>query len=421
MSRSLRIAAAIWLSVGVAVSVRTLINPESHTVFPILSGGVEHWWSDRPLYADYKPLDFFRYPPPLAVFFSPLSLLGLRAGGVVWAWLSLAVYGAGLWEFARRVLPVRWTDSRLSVYLCLGLLGGLRGLWNAQSNALVIGLLLLGTAAAVNRRWWQSAFFLAGATMLKLTPIAPVLLLCALWPRRLTPRLAVALAVLAAVPFLTRPPTVATDHYREWAVHLTESAHERWPGFRDAWTVWQVLRQYAAGVSGVPWLKEPLDSSVYRAIQLLTAFAVLVWSQRLRRRGVPERELVSCTLAAGLAWLMLFGPAVEHPTYVLLAPVLCWAVLAAGRATGQRVLIGTSFGLVMVLGWGSLTRPWLETLPVLLTALPVGTALFGVWLIGEKGRRVHAPRNAQRTGTSWLVLPLLGSPLPESVGVNRSR
>jgi hypothetical protein len=390
-SRPLRLVVALWLAVGIAVSVRTVIRPDSHTIFPILADGVEHWWHDQPLYADYKPLDYFRYPPSFAVFLSPFGWLGLRLGGVVWTWLGLAVYGAGLWTFARRVLPVQWTDGRLAVYMTLGLFGGLRGLWNAQSNALIVGLLLLGSAAIVSRRWWSAAFLLAGATMIKVTPIAPALLLCALWPRALTPRFAVTLAVLAVAPFLTRPPDVVVNHYRDWGQHLTATSHERWPGFRDAYTVWQVGREYAAGVRGVPWLKEPLDSTVYRGLQLLTAFAALTWSQWVQRRAVSERESISRTLAVGMAWLMLFGPSSEHATYVFLAPVLCWAFLAAGQETWRRVLIGTAFALVMLLGWGSLTRPWLDALPVLLLALPLGTALFVVWLVpvsrGPKGVR----------------------------------
>jgi hypothetical protein len=396
LSRSLRLATTVWIIAGVAVNVRTLVRPDSHTTFPVLAGSVEHWWADQPLYAEYKPLDYFRYPPPFPVFFSPLALLGPRAGGVLWAWLSLAAYGAGLWVFARYVLPVRWSDARLAVYLVLGLIGGTRGLWNGQSNAFVVGLLLLGTAAVVQRRWWLAAFLLGGATMVKLTPIAPVLLLCTLWPRRLTLPFVAALAVYAAVPFLTRPPAVVVDHYREWAQHLRETSRERWPGFRDAYTVWQVTRQSLAGVKGIPWLREPLDAPLYRALQLLAALAALVWSQRLRRQLVTEREVVTRTLAAGLAWLMLFGPAVEHAGYAFLAPVLCWAFLESGRGMGRRALIGTAFGLVMVLGWGSLTRSLLDALPVLLAALPVGTALFAVWLvlpdsrIADAGdRRVH--------------------------------
>src|SRR5262245_43673311 len=144
IARPLLLALAIWIVAGIAIGIRAIVQPYKHTVFPILAAGAEHWWNDEPLYDNYAPLAYFRYPPALAVAFTPLAWLGPRVGGVLWGWLNLAVYAAGLWAFARRVLPVTWSDGRLAVYLGLGLLGGLRGLWNGQSNALITGLLLLG-------------------------------------------------------------------------------------------------------------------------------------------------------------------------------------------------------------------------------------------------------------------------------------
>src|SRR3954454_13280782 len=109
LSRPLRLVPALWVVVGVAISVRTAVSPDRHTVYPVFLNGAAHWLHDEPVYADYKPLDYFRYPPVFAVAFAPLAPLDLVAGGVLWAWLNLAVYGAGLWAFARRVLPVTWT------------------------------------------------------------------------------------------------------------------------------------------------------------------------------------------------------------------------------------------------------------------------------------------------------------------------
>jgi hypothetical protein len=375
----LRRVLLLWLALGTALSLRTLYRPDSHTVFPVLAGSADHWWADQPLYADYEPLDYFRYPPAFAVFVTPLAALGHRAGGVLWSWLSLAIYGAGLWSFAREVLPRHWSPERTACFLALGALGGLRGLWNGQSNALVVGLLLLGSAALLRRRWWRAAFLIGGSVSVKLTPLAPALLLCTLWPRRLAGRLAVALAVMAAIPFLTRPPDVVLHQYRDWLAHLAGSSHERWPGFRDAWTVWQVLRPFGSEPGPIN-LKEPLDSPVYRALQLLTAAAALGWCLWQRRRAPSRRWLVTVTLSMGLTWLMLFGPAVEHATYVFLAPPLCWALLEEQHGSAGRWLIRMAFVLIMLLGWGTLTRPLLDRLPLLLVALPLGAALFLVWL-----------------------------------------
>ena len=237
----IRRALLLWLVVAVVVAVRILIEPESHTIFPVLAGSCSHWWTDQPLYADYAPLDYFRYPPSFAVAFTPLWAVGPRAGGVLWSLLGAGVFVLGLWRFLRDVAPSTWTPAREAAFLALGALGALRGLWNAQSNALAVGLLLLAAAALVRRRWWTAAAVLAGSVLIKLTPLAPALLLCALQPRRLSGRLALFLAAGLLLPFLTRPPDIVFNHYREWLNQMAATGAERWPGFRDAWTVWLVF------------------------------------------------------------------------------------------------------------------------------------------------------------------------------------
>jgi hypothetical protein len=387
---ALRLVLRLWVVVAIAVGVRTLLRPNSHTVFPIFAASAVHWWADQSLYAEYEPLDHFRYPPVFPVLITPFNSLGLCAGGLLWSWVSMALYLAGLRRFARDVLPGVWPRRRLAAFLALALLGALRGLWNAQSNALVIGLLLLGGSSLVRRRWWRAAFLLAAAVWIKLTPLALALLLCALWPGRLGGRFLVALACLALVPFLTRPPEVVLGHYREWGAHLVQSGRERWPGFRDGWTVWQVTQRLARGEPGVPPLKDTLDSEGYRMVQLVTALSVLAWCLWQGRRG-GTRWRVHMTFGIGLAWLMVFGPAVEHATHVFLAPVLAGALLDRAWPRGRPVITAAAV-LILLLGWGALTRPLMDTMPVLLTTLPVGAALFALWLVAYAqtcGRRLR--------------------------------
>ena len=54
--------------------------------------------------AALRPLSSARLlplPAGFAIAFTPLSWLGLTAGGIVWGWLNLGVYGWGLWRSAR--------------------------------------------------------------------------------------------------------------------------------------------------------------------------------------------------------------------------------------------------------------------------------------------------------------------------------
>ena len=171
LPRALRLACAAWIALAVALAVRTLHRPESHTLFPLFASAATHWWNDLPLYAVYALLDYFRYPPTFAVVLTPLAVLGPVVGGILWSWLSLAVYFAGLHRCARDVLPVEWSPPREAAFLVLSAVGALAGLWNSQSNALMVGLLLLAASAVVRQRWWSAAALLAAPVVLKLTPL----------------------------------------------------------------------------------------------------------------------------------------------------------------------------------------------------------------------------------------------------------
>jgi hypothetical protein len=383
----------LWVALAIALCVRTVLRPTSHTVFPIYQTAVERWWADEPLYrlsfTDDDQIDHFRYPPVVLLLFTPMALLGPSLGGIVWSLLSLGVYGVALFQFARTLLPEVEDRRLLAAYLSLALLVALRGLWNAQSNALAMGLLLLGTEALARRHWWRCSGWLGGAIGLKLLPIAPALLLVALWWKHLTPRLLVVLAALGLLPFLTRPSDVVVEQYRGWLSHLTRSSPERWPGNRDAFTIWQAVRETLAQPSRPFPYKEPLQSPTYRLLQLGSAGLLLLGCVTLRRR-YPARQadpwLVHITLAAGCGWLLLLGPSAEHASYAFLGPALAWALVRPRSWQGSwpsRILLVTAAGCILVLGWGSLTRPLVDHFPLVLAALPMGTLLFLVWLAGQ--------------------------------------
>jgi hypothetical protein len=371
---------ALWLMLAFVMAIRTVASPIKHTVFPIFAASSINWWNDKPLYSFDPSLDLFRYSPTFAVCVSPFAALGLSLGGILWSWLSISAYATGLWRFAKDVLPEEWSKARLVGFHALAIFVALPGIWNSQSNTLVVGLVLLAASSLIRQCWWVTAVLLAVAVWTKLTPLAPALLLCGLRPTRLAPRFVAALAVGALIPFLTRSPAVVVGHYAEWWTSLTGSGGNRWPGFRDGWTLWLALSEFCQQQNRPYWLIMPIDSLWYRVLQATSALGVLAWCLWNRKSASP-RWLLSTTLGLGMAWMMLFGPAVEHTTFVFLAPSLAWAMLQGEAEWRGRWLALTAFVLIAILGWDPLTGTLLKRLPLMAIALPLGAVLFTIWQI----------------------------------------
>ena len=374
--RPLRHVLNFWLVLGIAVSVRTYLRPASHTNFPVYANGSVHWWNDQPIYASYPPLDLFRYPPLFALVVTPFEKLGLRAGGILWHWFCLVVAGWGAWHFVRDAVPKSWHLQRQSLFLWTVTIGVISNLWNGQSNLLAVGLLMLGVAALVRGAYWRSSFWLASSILVKLTPIPIVLLLAALWPRHLLPRLACMLGLGLAIPFLTKPPERVLMQYRDMVQQCQSTSSKRWSAFRDAWTIHLVVNAYRTG--GPIDLKAPVHSPRYRLIQVSAAVAALTWCLVRQRRGEEHDTLALIALGSGAAWIVLFGPAVEPPTYIFLVPSLAWGLVQPAPLTG-RILIMTAAVLILVLR--RLTVSWVPNCSPLLLIHPLGAMMFVGWLI----------------------------------------
>jgi hypothetical protein len=361
-------AAVLWIGLTVAVCVKTFISPEGHSVYPKMSARAIEWWSGTPLYIDYEGLGRFPYSPSFAVMLGPFAVLGNRLGGALWSVVCIGVYVWGLRKLVCDVLPVRWPPEREAVFMMLAMIGSVRGFWNAQSNGLIIGLLMGGAAAVEHRRWWTAAFLMAAPVYMKVWPVVIPLLVLARWPRQFGPRFAAAMAVGGAVPFLTQWPGVVVDQYRGWFLYLSGMSAEVIGSYRDVWTL----------IKAAEW---PVSEGVFRLVQVLAGVAVLGWCFWQRRRFQSAKWELTLMLAMGTAYLMLFGPGVEYNTFVVLAPMITWALLESFDTGRGRVLIAAAFAMTMVLGAGAIERLLVEDFPAVRATLPVGTLLFVIWLI----------------------------------------
>ena len=105
------------------------------------------------------------------------------------------------------------------------------------------------------------------------------------------------------------------------------------------------------------------------------------------------------TLGMGTAWLMLFGPATEFATYILLAPTASWAVLESWRLRQRLPLAVAAYLLTMVIGSGRFTCWYGPCAEVDLLVLPLGSVLHAAWWLGARKN----PGGDEPPGGPYLV------------------
>jgi hypothetical protein len=335
-------AVAVWLVMVAAVCARAALQPRVRSLYPTWAAAGRDWLAGAPLYRNTweQHLDQFRYSPLVAALLVPFHLLPEGLGGPLWRLLNAAALLGGFAWWLRAVSPAALTARQWGALFLLLAPPALSSLNNGQPNLLTAGLLLAALAGAMRERWALAALCVAGAAALKVYPLALGLLLAAAYPRRFTPRLVVALAVLAAVPFVLQQPGYVAEQYRLWYERLRDNdeARRSWPphmAYRDLWLllrVWHV----------------PVTPHRYVLVQFLTAAGCAIACVAGRLRGWGRPRLLTAALTLGTCWMMLCGPATESSTYVLLAPALAWAVLGAGgEPWPARVLPAVAWGLLV--------------------------------------------------------------------------
>ena len=403
----LRRALALWACLAVAVCVKTAVCTDPHSVYPQFAASSHHWWADKSLYINYWPtehIDGYRYSPAFAVAFTPLAYLPARLGTMIWDVVGIVLLVWALHVFVRDVLPGDWTPQRERLFLMLVLPGSIVGIWSGQSNAIIIAAIMLALAAIVRQRWWTAAILLAVPVFIKVWPLAIAVLLVFFWPRRLAWRLAVACVVLALVPFLTRPPSTVVWQYRQWYDGLTGPLQGRWPGYRDAWTIWATL--FPTGT----WraLASPFERHAYAALQLIAAGGVFGWCWRQYRR-LDGADILVCPISVSLrgrqeclphpvpkcgtnhllllifsmwvSWQLLFGPGAEQLTYGIIAPSASWAVIVSLNERRARWLTVTAWAMLALFSSGDVEMRVRLRFPAGEILLPLGVVLFAAWLI----------------------------------------
>jgi hypothetical protein len=313
-----------------------------------------------------RQLDRFRYAPIVAISFIPFAACPDAIGGVLWRLVNGMVFLTGAVAFARSVFPGRAnlnakTATMLGILLLPLSIGSIN---NGQSNILIIGCLMLGTAAVADGRQNLAALSFTVPMLFKVYPVSVLGLVLLVQPR-LGWRVAAILTLGCMLPFATQDPGFVTQAYGSWIGQVAnDNRHTN--TLQNSYRDFHLLLRLIGA---------PIAENAYHVIQIGMAIGLAVLVLRSKRLGCAKTTQLRMAFDLGSCWIILFGPATENSTYALLAPTLAlavWESLQVGHPVWQRWWLAATVSL-FVAGVIVIATPWGKSISFYL--MPLG-ALF---------------------------------------------
>lgn len=300
-----------------ADEIRGAARPSGN--FEIFRTASRHLVSGIDLYAKYpdEHSDRFKYSPTFALLFAPFAWMPWPLALFLWSTLNALV----LFVAVERALPGR---AGLLAMLCL-LLEVLRGMQNAQSNALVAGLVILAFAALERANAWRAAAAVVLGACVKIFPLAALTFAI---PRRLALRTgAWALGVgagLVLLPLLITSPATLAAQYGWWRGVESVDAQQRW------FSVMELVHRW----TGASWPNWPVQ---------LAGTLVLVAPLALRRDRWDDARFRFLYLCSVLLYMVLFNHQAERASYLIAFVGATLWYAGSARERWQSWMYGIAF------------------------------------------------------------------------------
>lgn len=325
--------------------------------FEIFRAASRHLVSGQDLYAEYpaEHTDRFKYSPTFALLFAPFAWMPWPVALFLWSALNALL----LFVAVERVLPRR--QAMLALALLLPEV--LRGMQNAQSNALVAALIVLAFVTLERHEGWRAALAVALGACVKIFPLAALTFAIA---RRRAVRTGLAAAVvgvgLMVLPLVLLSPTALAAQYGWWRGVEATDARQRW------FSVMELVHR----LTGAAWPNWP--------IQLLGTLA-LVAPLAVRRERWDDARFRLLYLCSVLLYVVLFNHQAERASYLIaFTGATIWFV--AERRTRARTALYALAALAIPVMSTLVPGAWLRT-PEMMTYRLVLPSL-AIWLVIQR-------------------------------------
>jgi len=350
------------------VSASLILAGSPRSVYPDYQNGSLNWLAGRMLY-NGTGVDGFVYLPQAAVLFIPFALLPRMLAELLWRFLIIGIFAAGIHRFSQLVtervqknlftfmsllsIPLAWDCAR-----------------NGQATLAITGLMLLAVVDVSRERWWRAAVWLAVSVALKPLSLVLVLLIMAI-DRPMTVRLFVAMTVTAVLPFLSQSPSYVLQQYAAFFQNSATAAHVG--VVKTGWTT----PFYALRLVGVQ-----IPEYIQTVIRAAAAMGTLVLCFIARRRFDSKTSAIHVFTLAAL-YLMLFSPRTENNTYAMLGPAI--AVFLALANYADKHFLRTAL-LAVILFLMIISRPiqlFLAPYTAPTWMMPIMGILFAVYFLNR--------------------------------------
>jgi len=296
----------LFLLLGILASVQAVLlglktfTPDGplythYNNYVIFTQSFFHLLADKDLYILYptEHWDLYKYSPTFALFFGVFAYLPDLVGLSIWNALNAVVLFAGV-----MALP-KLSDKQKSLVLVVLVLELMTSLQNAQSNAMMAGLMIWAFAALERRHYLAATFFIMATVYIKIFGLVAMAMFL-FYPRK--DKLALYSALWAIVLFVL--PLVVVDWqqlvflYQSW-LHLLQDDHSASFGF-----------------SVMGWLYTWFGISADKLVVLGTG--VLLFCLPLLRFNLYQNfNYRIFTLCSVLIWVIIFNHKAESATFVI--------------------------------------------------------------------------------------------------------
>lgn len=237
--------------------------------------------------------DLYKYSPTFALFFALFAYLPDWLGLILWNVLNALVLFFGV-----KALP-HFNDKQKALMLLIVVLELMTSLQNAQSNAMMAGLMIWAFAALERRQYLAATFFIMATVYIKIFGLVAMALFL-FYPRK--DKLALYSAAWAVLLFVLPLPVVNWEQllflYRSWG-HLLQDDHSASYGF-----------------SVMGWLHSWFGLEAGKLAVLGTG-VVLFCLPLLRFHLYSNLIFRTLCLCSVLIWVIIFNHKAESATFVI--------------------------------------------------------------------------------------------------------